>query len=103
MPATMVPMASEIGSIIGNYDQVEGALWNASVTAGTDVRLRRLIGLYRSDGYGEKTAHAINATITASATTTKTTSSVVFLCSRKGLKPTPQTVTGSMVCLPSSP
>lgn len=85
----MVPMATEIRSLVGNHDQVEGALGNAPFTARADVLLRRLVGLDGTDRYVEKTAHAINATITASATTTMTTSRVVFLCSRKGLKPTP--------------
>jgi hypothetical protein len=84
----MVPMAPEIRGLIRDHDQVEGALGDAPLTTRADVLLRGLVRLYGSDGYVEKTAHAINATITARARTTMTTSSVVFLCSRKGLKPT---------------
>jgi hypothetical protein len=88
VPAAVVPMAPQIRSHIWNHNQVKGALGNAPFTARAGVLLGCLIGLHWSDGYVEKTAHAINATITASATTTMTTSSLVFLCSRKGLKPT---------------
>lgn len=98
-----MPVAPEIRSLVGNNDQVERGFGNAPVTARADVIFRRLVRLDWSDGYVEKTAHAINATITASATTTITTSRVVFLCSRKGLKPTSQTVTGPSVCLGLSP
>jgi len=90
-------MAPEIRSFVGNHDQVKRALGNDPVTARTDVLLGGLVRLNWSDGYVEKTAHAINATMAESATMTMMTSRVVFLCSRKGLKPTLQTVTGSSV------
>lgn len=83
-----MPVTSEIRGFVGDDYEMKRPFRDHSLTAGTDVRLGRLIGLDRCDVYVEKTAHAISAIIAARATTTRTTSNVVFLCSRKGLKPT---------------
>ena len=88
MPTAMVPVTAEIRGLIGHHDQVKGSFGNIPLTARAQIHLGRLIGLHRCDSYVEKTAHAIRAAIAASATTTMTTSSVVLLWSRNGLKPT---------------
>lgn len=96
VPAPMVPMTAQVGSVVGDDHEVEGPRRDDPLAARTEVFLHRLVGLYRVDGYPEKIAHAMTASIARIATTTMTMSSVLFSCSRKGLKPTPQTVTPVM-------
>lgn len=88
MPATVMPVTPPIGSVIGHHDQMECARWDRPVAPGAQIVLSRLIGLHGCDGYVEKIAHAMSASIAAMATTIMTTSSAVLLCSRKGLNPT---------------
>lgn len=73
------------------------------MTTGAEVLLGSLIGLHRSDRHVEKMAHAMSANIATMATTTMMMSNAVFVCSRNGLKPMGQTVTGRRFCLPSPP
>lgn len=83
-----MPVTSEVGSIVGNDDEMERSRRYVPVASGTEVVLGRLVGLDRGDCHVEKIAHAISESIADRATTTMMTSKVVFLCSRKGLKPT---------------
>ena len=84
----MVPVPSQIGCVVRYNHQMEPARWDLALTPGAKVPLGGLIRLNRGDGHVEKMAHAIRAIIAAIATTTMMMSSAVFLCSRKGLKPT---------------
>lgn len=101
VPATVVPMTSEIGGLVGHNDEVICTGRDRTFAAGAQVSLGSLVGLHRGDGHVEKMAHAIRASIAAMATTTMMMSKVVFFCSRKGLKPTSRTVTRTLGCLPS--
>lgn len=81
-------MTSQIGCVVWDNHQVEPAPRNLAFTSRTQIPLGGLIGLNRGDGHVEKTAHAIRVIIAAIATITMMMSNAVFLCSRKGLKPT---------------
>lgn len=83
-------MPSEIGSLVGNHHEMVRAGRNRTMTTRAQILLGSLVGLNRGDRHVEKMAHAIRANIAAIATTTMMMSNVVFLCSRKGLKPTLQ-------------
>ncbi len=88
VPAPVMPMTSQIGSFVGNHHQVVCARRDGSHAPGTQILFGSLVRLDRGDGHVEKTAHAIKASIAAIATITMMMSNAVFLCSRKGLKPT---------------
>jgi len=87
-PAAVMPVTTEIGSILRDHDQMEGARRDGVVTSGADVLLACLVGLDRGDGYLGKTAHTMTAMVARMPRTTRTTSSAVFSWLRKGLNPT---------------
>ena len=74
MPATVVPMASEIGLVFGHYDQMEGSGGNRGIATGTYVVLAGGVGLNRRDRY-PRIAHASRTTTTAIVTITRAISS----------------------------
>jgi hypothetical protein len=81
-------MAAQVDGVVGNHDQVECPRRYREITPGAQVLLEGLVGLNRADGYVEKRAHAITASVAASAMTTITMSNADFSFSRNGLKPT---------------
>ena len=87
VPASLVPVTSQIGLVVGHDDEVEGARTDDRLTTGAQVLLACRIGLHRGDGHPEKIAHASTAKMATSATTMATSSAVLFSCSRNGLKP----------------
>lgn len=84
-----MPMTSQVGFIIRNHHEMKRSRRNGEITARAEILLDRLVRLDRTDGYVEKSAHAITASIAAPATTTMTMSRVLFSWSRNGLNPTP--------------
>lgn len=81
-------MASEIWFVIRHDNNMKGSRWNGVLTPRADVLLEGGVGLNRGDGYPEKIAHAITASVNTIATTNITTSATPFSSSRNGLKPT---------------
>lgn len=67
---------------------MEGACGDGAFAPRAQILFDRLIRLNGGDGYPEKIAHAMRASIAEMATTTITMSSAVLLCSRNGLNPT---------------
>ena len=84
-----MPVSSHVDFVIGDDHQMKSPCGDDVVTSRADVVLPRLIRLYRADGYPEKIAHAMTASVAITAMTTMTTSTALARCSRKGLKPTP--------------
>lgn len=84
-----MPMTSQIGFVIRNHYEMKRSRWNGEIAARAQIFLDRLVRLDGTDGYVEKSAHAMTASIAAPATTTMTMSRVLFSWSRNGLNPTP--------------
>lgn len=82
-----MPMPPEIGLVIGDHDEVEGADWDRQLAPGAEVILPSGVGLDGANCYPENIAHNTRATATATVTTTRTRSRTVLSCSRNGLKP----------------
>ena len=74
--------------MIRHDNHVKGSRWNGVVASRADVLLEGGVGLDRGDGYPEKIAHAITASVNTIATTNITTSAILLSSSRNGLKPT---------------
>jgi len=83
-----MPMASEIWFMIRHDDHVKGAWWDGVVASRAEVLLDRGVGLDRGDGYPEKIAHAMTASVATIAMTNAAISTALFSLSRNGLKPT---------------
>lgn len=84
-----MPVTSQIGFIIRNNHEMKRSRWNREIAARAEILLDRLVRLNGTDGYVEKSAHAMTASIAAPATTTMTMSRGLFSWSRNGLNPTP--------------
>jgi len=78
VPATLVPVATQVRLIVGHHDQMKGPGKNAQLTPGTDVLLARRIGLNRGDGHPEKIAHARTAKIATRARAIATMSATLL-------------------------
>lgn len=85
-----MPVATQIGLVVGNHDEVERSRWDRQIAPGADVVLHRLIGLDGTDRYVEKSAHAITAMMATTVRTIITMSTTDLSCSRNGLNPTPK-------------
>ena len=81
-------MTSQVGPLIGDHHEMEGARRDRLVTAGAEILLGGRIGLDRRDSHPEKIAHANTAIVANTAKTTIAMSAAVLSCSRNGLKPT---------------
>ena len=87
VPASVMPVAAEVGLVFGNDDQVEGSRGDRVVAARTDVGLPGRVGLDRCDRQVPKRAHRTTPNVTAKAPTTRAMSRKLFDCGRNGLKP----------------
>ena len=87
MPATVMPMTSQIRFMIRDDDEVKCASGDGEVAPRAQVLLAGGIGLDRADRYPEKIAHNTNAIAPPIASTTMKMSNGVVFCSRNGLKP----------------
>jgi hypothetical protein len=89
MPAAAVPVAPQIGGVLGYDDVVAGPRFDEALAAGADVALPGGVGLNETDDvYPERAAHATKPAITIRVPTTRMMSTAVLRCSRKGFKPT---------------
>ena len=86
MPATVVPVAAEVGRLVGHHDEVERPRRNGGVAAGAYVVLTGGVRLYRRDRY-PRIAHASRITTTTIVPTTRAMSSGDLCAGRKGLNP----------------
>lgn len=82
-----MPVASQVGFVIGDHDYMKSARRDAEFTAGAEVFLDRCVGLDWRDRYPEKIAHKTRPIAEPIAATTITMSMADRSCSRKGLKP----------------
>jgi len=98
IPASPVPVATQIGFEFWDDDEVPDSRLDVPVTAGADVALAGGIRLYRGDDlYPESVAHARSTTTTSKVPTTMTMSTADFCWERKGLKPMGGMVGGGSV------
>ena len=81
-----MPMAAEIGSIVGHHHQVERSWRNHGVAAGAGVALAGGVGLNRRDRY-PRIAHASKTTTITTVPMTRAMSSGDLRAGRKGLNP----------------
>jgi len=88
VPAPVVPVASLVGGLVGDDDEVEHSGLDAQIATWAQIRLGGGIGLDRGDRHPEKIAHTTTAIVASAAPTTMTMSRVDLSCRRKGLKPT---------------
>ena len=86
MPATMVPVAAEVGRVVGHHDEMKGPGGNRGMAAGAYVGLTGGVRLYRRDRY-PRIAHASKITMTTNVPTTRAMSSGDLCAGRKGLNP----------------
>lgn len=86
MPATVVPVAAEVGRLVGHHDEVERPRRNGGVAAGAYVVLTGGVRLYRRDRY-PRIAHASKITMTTIVPATRAMSSGDLWAGRKGLNP----------------
>lgn len=86
MPATMVPVAAEVGRVVGHHDEMESPWRNGGVAAGAYVVLAGGVRLYRRDRY-PRIAHTSKITMTTNVPTTRAMSSGDLWAGRKGLNP----------------
>lgn len=83
-----MPVASEIRFELGDDDEVALADFDQAVTSGAQIRLAGGVRLDRCDDlYPERAAHSTRAAVIRSVPITMATSTAVFRCWRKGLKP----------------
>lgn len=83
-----MPVAAQVGLVVGHNDDMKGPWWNGVLTARTEVVLAGGVGLNRGDRHPEKIAHATTETIAISAITMAAMSAALLFCSRNGLNPT---------------
>lgn len=84
-----MPVATELGGILGHHDEVSFPGLDAAVTSRALVTLASRVGLYeRNYLYPESAAHATRASVMPIVTTTRTMSITLRSCCLKGLKPT---------------
>ena len=86
VPATVMPVAAEVGGVVGHHDQVESPRRNCGVAAGAYVTLAGGVRLYRRDRY-PRIAHASKTRTITIVPTTRATSSGDLRAGRKGLNP----------------
>ena len=83
-----MPVATQIGGMLGNDHQVADARLDPRFAARAQVPLAGGIGLNDGDDlYPERAAHATSPTTTSTVITTIKMSAVLRSCSRNGLKP----------------
>ena len=86
-----MPVAAEIGGLLGDDDEVTGARFDLLFTTGAQVGLTRLVRLHRFNELGTerhpKKAHPTTTAVMMTNSTTTTTSNVVRSWSRNGLSP----------------
>lgn len=87
MPATVMPMTSQIRLMVRDHNEMEGPFGDGQIATGTQILLACGVRLHRADDYPEKIAHNTKATAVPIARTTMMTSNGVLFCSRNGLKP----------------
>lgn len=78
MPTAVVPVAPEVGRVIGDHDEMEHPHRNREIASRAEVLLGRLVRLDGADRYVEKMAHAMTAMVAASAITTIAISAADF-------------------------
>ena len=87
-PASPVPVPPQVGGVLRDYHDVEGAGIDAGFAARADVVLSRRVRLDRHNGFVHPAiAQMITPAVAASATTTIPISNAVLRCSRNGLNP----------------
>lgn len=88
-----MPMAAQIGMVLGHHHDMTVAYLHESVAAGAEVPLAGCVGLHGDDDFvveraqPEKAAHTTRAAATVKVTTTSTMSAVERRRTRNGLKP----------------
>lgn len=82
-----MPVASQIGLLVGHHHEVKRPRRDTQVTSGTQVLLGGRIRLDRGDRHTEKIAHASKPIATIKPTTIRTISRTSWSESRNGLKP----------------
>lgn len=82
-----MPMASEIRGELGDDHEVALAHLDPAIAARTEIPLPRGVGLDRRDDLYPVSAHNTRAAVTRIVPITMATSTAVFRCWRKGLKP----------------
>ena len=102
VPASVVPVAPQVGGLVGYHHHVKDPCRDGQPAAGAEVFLDGRVGLYRADGYPEKIAHTSSATIARKPMLIITMSPGFLSLSLKGLKPMGRTVNDLTSCLPSS-
>jgi hypothetical protein len=90
VPAAVMPVPTQIGSMVGDDHQMKRARRNRPVAAGTEVGLPRRIWLDRRNGdfvHQPKIAHPTTTRVAKAAMTTMAMSSAVFVWGRNGFSP----------------
>lgn len=99
----MVPVPAQVGSEVGNHDEMERSGRDRAVASGAEIGLARRIRLNRGhghlvhhDGPPQATiAQMTTAAVASSAMTTMAMSRAVLVWGRNGLNPMADTVNGS--------
>jgi len=86
VPATVVPVAAEVGRVVGHHGEMKRPRGNGGVAAGAYVILTGSVRLNRCDSY-PRIAHASKTTTTTIVPTTRAMSSGDLCTGRKGLNP----------------
>lgn len=83
-----MPVAAQVGGMLGHHDQVALPGVDHPFAARAQVALAGCVGLdQRDDLYPDSAAHITRATVTAMVAATMTISTTSFRWGRKGLKP----------------
>lgn len=93
VPARSMPVAPQIGMVLGHHHDMAVAHLDESVASGAEVTLAGGVRLHREDDFvvegaqPAKAAHTTRAAATVKVTTTSTMSAVERRRTRNGLKP----------------